>query len=169
MGGFFRWFFAIRETGAITIAQAPNLSLWIVIVVGVWIWAGHPPDRAGVILEIIFKGALFVWAVDEILRGVNPWRRCLGVAVLCYGLWKLIATLARALMREDAGFHAYQMLEAGVRQYNEWGNTNEGRHILIAVARYLAAHSPTERATLQTADIARRLMRGGELHQEAVP
>ena len=34
--------------------------------------------------------------------------------------------------------------------------------ILIAVARYLAAHSPTERAALQTADIARRLMRGGD-------
>jgi nitrite reductase/ring-hydroxylating ferredoxin subunit len=78
----------------------------------------------------------------------------------------LIATLARALLREDAGFHAYQMLEAGVRQFNEWGNSNEGRHILIAVARYLAAHSPTERAALQTAEIARRLMRGGELHRE---
>jgi nitrite reductase/ring-hydroxylating ferredoxin subunit len=79
----------------------------------------------------------------------------------------LIATLAQVLLREDAGFHAYQMLEAGVRQFGEWGNTDEGRHILIAVARYLAAHSPTERAALQTADIARRLMRGGELHQEA--
>jgi hypothetical protein len=79
----------------------------------------------------------------------------------------LIATLARALLREDAGFHAYQMLEAGVRQFAEWGDTAEGRHILIAVARYLAAHSPTERSALQTADIARRLMRGGELHQEA--
>jgi nitrite reductase/ring-hydroxylating ferredoxin subunit len=80
----------------------------------------------------------------------------------------LIATLGRALLREDAGFHAYQMLEAGIRQFEEWGNTVEGRHILIAVVRYLAAHSPTERAVLQTADIARRLMRGGELHQEAV-
>jgi nitrite reductase/ring-hydroxylating ferredoxin subunit len=79
----------------------------------------------------------------------------------------LIATLARALLREDAGFHAYQMLEAGVRQSAAWGDTGEGRHILIAVARYLAAHSPTERAALQTADIARRLMRGSELHQEA--
>jgi len=77
----------------------------------------------------------------------------------------LIATLARALLREDAGFHAYQMLEAGVRQFTEWEDTDAGRHILIAVARYLAAHSPTERAALQTADIARRLMRGGELHQ----
>jgi nitrite reductase/ring-hydroxylating ferredoxin subunit len=79
----------------------------------------------------------------------------------------LIATLARAVLREDAGFHAYQMLEAGVRQFTAWGDTDEGQHILIAVARYLAAHSPTERAALQTADIARRLMRGGELHQEA--
>jgi hypothetical protein len=78
----------------------------------------------------------------------------------------LIATLAHALLREDAGFHAYQMLEAGVRQFTVWGNTEEGRNILIAVARYLAAHSPTERAALQTADIARRLMRSGELHQE---
>jgi hypothetical protein len=77
----------------------------------------------------------------------------------------LIATLARALLREDSGFHAYQMLEAGVRQFTAWGDTGEGRHILIAVARYLAAHSPTERAALQTADIAQRLMRGGELHE----
>ena len=79
----------------------------------------------------------------------------------------LIATLAHAVLREDAGFHAYQMLEAGVRQFTEWEATDASRHILIAVSRYLAAHSPTERAALQTADIARRLMRGGELHQEA--
>jgi hypothetical protein len=76
----------------------------------------------------------------------------------------VIATLARAVLREDAGFHAYQMLEAGVRQFTTWGDADEGRHILIAVARYLAAHSPTERAALQTADIARRLMLGSELH-----
>jgi len=78
----------------------------------------------------------------------------------------LITTLAHALLREDAGFHAYQMLEAGVRQFGEWGNGNQGRHILIAVTRYLAAHWPTQRALLQTADIAQRLMRGGELHRE---
>src|SRR6201997_3491479 len=76
-----------------------------------------------------------------------------------------IATLAHAVLREDAGFHAYQMLEAGVRQFAVWGDTDEGRRILVAVARYLAAHSPTERAALQTADIARRLMRSVELHQ----
>jgi nitrite reductase/ring-hydroxylating ferredoxin subunit len=85
---------------------------------------------------------------------------------LGYSPKSLIATLAHAVLREDAAFHSYQMLEAGVRQFTEWEDTDAGRHILIAVARYLAAHSPTERAALQTADIARRLMRGGELHQE---
>ena len=42
----------------------------------------------------------------------------------------IIAALARALLREDADFHAYQMLDAGVRQFQEWGNTPPGRHIL---------------------------------------
>jgi len=79
----------------------------------------------------------------------------------------MISALAHALLREDAGFHAYQMLEAGVRQFREWGNTPPGRHILIAVARYLAAHSPTERAWLQTADIGERLSRGDQLHANA--
>ncbi len=56
------------------------------------------------------------------------------------------------------------MLEAGVRQYREWGESEPGRHILIAAARYLAAHSPTERAQLQTAMVARRLSRGESVH-----
>jgi hypothetical protein len=56
-----------------------------------------------------------------------------------------------------------------VRQFAVWGDAVEGRHILIAVARYLAAHSPTERAALQTADIAQRLMKGGDLHHGAGP
>jgi hypothetical protein len=62
-------------------------------------------------------------------------------------------------LREDAGFHAFQMLEAGVRQCEEWGATDQGRHVLIAVAHYLAAHAPTGRSVFQTADIARRLTR----------
>jgi hypothetical protein len=77
--------------------------------------------------------------------------------ILAHSPEALIATLAHALLREDAGFHAYQMLEAGVRQFHEWGNCDQGRHILVAVARYLAAHFPTQRALLQTANIASRL------------
>jgi hypothetical protein len=81
---------------------------------------------------------------------------------------RLVTTLAHAVLREDADFHTYQMLEAGVRQYREWGESDEGRHILIAVARYLAAHSPTERAQLQTAMVARRLSLGEALHETEV-
>jgi hypothetical protein len=79
----------------------------------------------------------------------------------------IIATLAHALLREDAGFHAYQIFEAGVGQFREWADPEPRRHILIAMARYLAAHSPTERAWLQTADIAGRLSRGDQLHENA--
>ncbi|WP_262299461.1 Rieske (2Fe-2S) protein [Microvirga sesbaniae] len=78
---------------------------------------------------------------------------------------ELVTTLAHALLREDAGFHVCQMLEAGVRQFGTWADTRQGGHILIGVGRYLAAHSPTERAAFQTADIARRLLHGSELHQ----
>ena len=54
--------------------------------------------------------------------------------------------VARHLTLGHPPEYAYQILEARVRQFSEWGNTEPGRHILIAVARYLAAHSPTERA-----------------------
>jgi hypothetical protein len=77
----------------------------------------------------------------------------------------LIATLTRAVLREDAEFHTYQMLEAGVQQYWQWGESAAGRHILTAVARYIAAHSPTERSQLQTAMVARRLTLGEAIHE----
>jgi nitrite reductase/ring-hydroxylating ferredoxin subunit len=77
----------------------------------------------------------------------------------------LITTLTRAVLREDAEFHTYQMLEAGVQQYRQWGESAAGRHILIAVARYIAAHSPTERAQLQTAMVARRLSLGEAVYE----
>ncbi len=85
-----QWFFRNRQTGAITIGQAPNLTLWIVIVAAVLLWVWHPPGRLGTALEIILKGSLFVWAIDEIVRGVNPWRRCLGAAVLVYELTTIL-------------------------------------------------------------------------------
>lgn len=85
---------------------------------------------------------------------------------LDYPIEPLLATFAQGVLREDADFHTYQMLEASAQQYNEWGNTPEGRNILIALARYLAAHSPTQRAQLQTAEIALRLHRGEALYEE---
>lgn len=80
---------------------------------------------------------------------------------------RLIPTLIYAVVREDADFHTYQVIEAAVRQYKEWRGTKQGNHILIAAARYIAAHSPTQREMLQTADIAQRLHRGEPLYEEA--
>ena len=87
---------------------------------------------------------------------------------------RLIATLGHALLREDAGFHCFQMFEAGVRQFDEWREVpqshdeghQERHHVLIAMTRYLAAHAPTERAQFQTADIARRLHRKDDLYDD---
>jgi hypothetical protein len=87
---FLLWFFRNRETGDVTVAQAPNLVLWIVIVAGLLRWIWHPPGLWGVVLVIAFKGGLLVWAGDEIVRGVNPWRRCLGTAVATYALFSLL-------------------------------------------------------------------------------
>jgi hypothetical protein len=99
---------------------------------------------------------------------VNPSARLVArYLLLGHPSERLIATLAHALLREDADFHTYQMFEAGLRQYCQWGATPEGRNILIAITRYLAAHSPTERARFQTATIARRLHRGERLYETA--
>ncbi len=76
----------------------------------------------------------------------------------------LLATLGHALLREDGEFHSFQMVEAGFRQYADLRGTEEGRVVLIAVARYLAAHSPTSRASGQTYQIALRLQRGESLY-----
>jgi len=81
----------------------------------------------------------------------------------------LIATLGHALLREDAGFHMAQNLQAAVRQYLAWQGEPDAGPILIAAARYLAAHVPTTRARHQTAQVARRLMMGGAVHEETDP
>ncbi|HKM68599.1 MAG TPA: Rieske (2Fe-2S) protein [Stellaceae bacterium] len=107
----------------------------------------------------------FLQALDRQGSVRNAGRLVARYLTLGHSVDMLITTLAQAVLREDADFHTYQMLEAGIRQYREWGESDEGRHILIAVARYLAAHSPTERAQLQTAMVARRLSRGEALHE----
>ncbi|HKX17884.1 MAG TPA: Rieske (2Fe-2S) protein [bacterium] len=78
----------------------------------------------------------------------------------------LVATLGRLLVREDRNFHTIQMLEAGVRQHAALRRTEAGAHMLVAAARYLAAHAPTVRAQGQTFEIARRLHRGERLFEE---
>ena len=75
---------------------------------------------------------------------------------------ELVATLVTCLLREDRNFHTMQCVEAAVRQHELLGDTLP----LIAAARYLAAHSPTDRAQRQTYEIARRLHRGENLYED---
>jgi hypothetical protein len=78
----------------------------------------------------------------------------------------IIATLGHAMLREDAGFHAFQIVDAACKQYQARRGADAGRHVLIGMARYLAAHAPTPRAVGQTYQIASRLHRGEALYQE---
>jgi len=81
----------------------------------------------------------------------------------------VIAALGHALLREDAGFHEFQIYEAAVRQYGNFRGRPEGDHILIGAARFLTAHAPTVRATGPTFEIAQRLQRGEALYETTVP
>jgi hypothetical protein len=62
----FYWCFRNHDTDEITIAQAPNLVLWIVIVAGI-LWVSPSSGKAGVVLMGAFNGGPMVWAVDEML------------------------------------------------------------------------------------------------------
>lgn len=78
----------------------------------------------------------------------------------------LLAMLGRLLLREDRDFHTIQTVEAAFKQYERLRGTEAGSHVLIAAARYLAAHAPTVRAQGQTYQIAARLHRGEHLFVE---
>jgi hypothetical protein len=75
--------------------------------------------------------------------------------------------LGEGLLREDAGFHVLQNVEAAFRQFDAAETGSEGRLPLIATARYLAAYTPTRREREQTFTIARRLHRGEAIHGES--
>jgi hypothetical protein len=77
-----------------------------------------------------------------------------------------LAAMGKMLLREDRDFHTIQAVEAAFRQFELLGNTPEGLNVLVAAARYLAAHSPTVRAEGQTFGIARRLHRGEKLFED---
>ncbi len=80
---------------------------------------------------------------------------------------RLKAELGGALLREDTGFHTFQALEAGLRQFDLRDDPAERRVLATAVARYLAAHYPTRREREQTYSIASRLHRGERIHEES--
>lgn len=82
MRRFIDWCFRSRVTGEITIGQWPNLPLWIFAAASLLALVVPAPGTAATGLMAIASLSLAWWAADEVLRGVNPWRRVLGAAVL---------------------------------------------------------------------------------------
>jgi hypothetical protein len=78
---------------------------------------------------------------------------------------RLLATLGRAVTREDSGFHEQQQLDIAATRLRRRGPSEAASRSLVACARWLAAQYPTRRAREQTFSIARRLHRGESLHE----
>ncbi|HET6953074.1 MAG TPA: hypothetical protein VFI47_22020 [Acidimicrobiales bacterium] len=78
----FEWLFRDRVTGGITVAQSPNAALAAFLVAAVVRWVVSPAGAVRTALDVVAGLALAWWAIDEVTRGVNPWRRLLGVSVL---------------------------------------------------------------------------------------
>lgn len=90
--GSWRWWFEDRSTGRIVIGQFPN---WPLFAIGVAWLVRALTDPATTVHDV--TGSVIValwvwWAADEVVRGVNPWRRLLGVAVLA---WQIAGLLGR--------------------------------------------------------------------------
>jgi nitrite reductase/ring-hydroxylating ferredoxin subunit len=80
----------------------------------------------------------------------------------------VVTALTQALLAEDAGFHWYQMVEAGARQAGAWPDGSEEAALVLAgVARFLAAHTPTRRELPTVIRTANRLRRGEHLYEDA--
>ena len=77
----------------------------------------------------------------------------------------LLATMGRMMLREDADFHSFQIVDAAFKQFASRQGSESGRHVMVGLSRFLAAHSPTPRAEGQTYQIALRLQRGEEIYQ----
>ena len=79
---------------------------------------------------------------------------------------QLMSLLAKLMLRENRDFHVVQSIEAAFRLYDQFADPLKGVPVLVATARYLAAHAPTMRSQEQTYQMAYRLHRGDRLFEE---
>lgn len=82
------WLFRSRVDGRITVAQAPNAALGLFLAATVVRLVLRPSGTPATALTVVSTAALVAWAGDEVVRGVNPWRRLLGGGVL---VWRVAA------------------------------------------------------------------------------
>ncbi len=121
---------------------------------------GNCAIDAGSLLSQLLERADVRQQVDEVAQIVSQYLTGAGQP------GPLLNTLGRLMLREDAGFHSFQLVDAGFKQFGLREGSDAGRKVLIGMSRFLAAHSPTPRAVGQTYQIALRLQRGEEIYQE---
>jgi hypothetical protein len=89
----FDWMFRSRETGRIVVAQIPNVSLGLLLAAtGLRRRAPEPVGchHWGPLVRVV---TLAWWGLDEIVRGVNPWRRLLGAFGVASVVGSVVALL----------------------------------------------------------------------------
>lgn len=77
------WLFVSRRTGRVVIGQTPNAAMLLFIAASAARPFISPRRLPGTTVRLAQGGSLFIWAADELLRGVNPFRRIGGAVVLC--------------------------------------------------------------------------------------
>lgn len=75
------WWCRDRTTGEIILGQAPNAAIIVWLAANAVRLLDVLPEHEQE-LGWIGTGALTVWGLDELVRGVNPMRRVLGAVVL---------------------------------------------------------------------------------------
>jgi SRSO17 transposase len=61
-----------------------QIDISVFLVATAILWLMHPTGVISTVAKVVATGSLIIWALDEVVRGVNPWRCFLGVAVLIY-------------------------------------------------------------------------------------
>lgn len=87
------WLFRNRKTGAITIAQLPNLPLWGFLAASLVRWIVPLSLQMRDVVSGVALGFLAWWSLDEVVRGVNPWRRMLGTVVGAFAVAMIVSRI----------------------------------------------------------------------------
>jgi hypothetical protein len=72
------------------VVQKPNAPLWVFLVSSVIRRVVHPHGGLGAVVNAVVVISLLVWAIWELARGVNPFRRILGAVVAVASIAALV-------------------------------------------------------------------------------
>jgi hypothetical protein len=84
-----RWLVRDRRTGRTTLVQLPNPPLAVFLTSRLVLAVARPPARVDDLVSVVGTVGLLWWSIDEIARGVNPFRRLLGATVLASLAYRL--------------------------------------------------------------------------------